>query len=93
MSKIICLALLLLPLRYTIERSRILMMEERTDYLIQEPETFDRIFPPNTIVFGTAYPVEAMFHHEIVAAYEQVPSLATRDSLTAAGYRLIVVDR
>ncbi|MEO0733070.1 MAG: glycosyltransferase family 39 protein [Bacteroidota bacterium] len=86
-----CLLLLLLPIRYTIERSRILMVEERTDYFVREPATFTRSFPPKTILFGTQYPVEAMFHHDLSAAYEKIPTQAVRDSLMARGYHIQII--
>ena len=90
-----CAALVLLPLlplRYTVERMKI-----RPGYDRNPPwakalrELPARLGPGPVVLFHLDRPLEAMFYTPYIA-YEGLPTPAQARRLTAAGYRVVVLD-
>lgn len=88
-------ALLLLPLRYGIERTRLFIPRER------RPEWRDRLEkyaeqiaqtaqPERTVIFLMDHPEDMMFYHNITA-YGTLPDAAVRDSLRRNGWQVWVM--
>ncbi|MBL7816905.1 MAG: glycosyltransferase family 39 protein [Saprospiraceae bacterium] len=91
-AKILMVLLILLPIRYSIERVK------PFDMKIAEVEKARKIKEWKTkltnakitVVFNTKQPIETMFYHNIVAAYMFLPSQQQVDSLLLRGYIVAV---
>jgi 4-amino-4-deoxy-L-arabinose transferase-like glycosyltransferase len=77
----ICIALILLPIRYTIER---LKLFEKTPH--EWADDLKKQNFNNGILFNCSHYVEAMFYTNVIAAYPQIPTLAEIDSLHRLKY-------
>jgi 4-amino-4-deoxy-L-arabinose transferase len=71
--KTICILLLVLPIRYSIERIKPFSKKQRNVELISKMQYLDNKDSNNLkIIFNCKYPVETMFHTDIIA-YEIIP--------------------
>jgi 4-amino-4-deoxy-L-arabinose transferase-like glycosyltransferase len=84
--------LLLLPVRYTVERLKVLGGYERSPAWAAELRSLDsRLGPGKGAIFNTPHPVEAMFYSSH-PAYSPLPSKDQIATLTARGYRVWILD-
>ncbi len=84
-------ALIVLPVRYSLERTKVFTPVDRYPAWQQSIDEFgrhvQRQHPQDSVLLvGTDHPIETMFHIDRVVAYEQVPEEAVLDSLRAVGY-------
>jgi 4-amino-4-deoxy-L-arabinose transferase len=89
----ICIALLALPLRYSIERIKpfenhleIPGWMASINELKQSPHN-----TPKTVIFNSQHPIETMFHTQCIA-YSHIPDSATITTLTLKGYSIKILD-
>lgn len=87
------LLLIALPVRYMIERSKLLSSNKNE--LIPEfynyPEETRKDWNDKTIVFGTDDYIEIMFHTNVYAAYRQLPSQERFDELKEEGFGIVML--
>jgi hypothetical protein len=85
-------ALMLLPVRYTVERIRPIRDEPRNPAWARElRELSSRIAPGKSVVFNTEHPIEAMFYTH-VTAYAGIPTPREIDLCRARGFQVYVLD-
>lgn len=85
--------LLLLPLRYTVERLKIRAAYDRNPPWARALRALPaRLGPGPIVLFHLDEPLEAMFYTPFVAAYERVPTPVEARRLLDAGYRVVVLD-
>ncbi len=84
---ILTAALLLLPIRYSIERLK--PIKNRSQEMIEfkkECANYDN----KTVIFKEEHYIQAMFYSDCAAAYPYAPNLQQIEELKAQGYRLII---
>jgi 4-amino-4-deoxy-L-arabinose transferase-like glycosyltransferase len=85
--------LLLLPLRYTIERLKVRAAYDRNPPWARALRALPaRLGPGPIVLFHLDEPLEAMFYTPFVAAYERVPTPDEARRLLDSGYRVVVLD-
>jgi len=88
----VLLLLPLLQLRYTVERMKIRPGYDRNPPWVRAlRELPARLGPGPVVLFHLDRPLEAMFYTPYIA-YEGLPTPAQVERLTAAGYRVVVLD-
>lgn len=87
--RIITLILLLaLPIRYSIERIKPFSLRDRNPNWISEMKSLNNN-ENKSVVFNCRYPIETMFHTEIIA-YESIPNLKNLKELEREGYKIYI---
>jgi len=71
--KVILILLILLPVRYSLERTKILKKTNRNPEWAVKLKSFKGCKDNNDIIFNYPYPIEAMFYTEC-SAYPEIPS-------------------
>jgi 4-amino-4-deoxy-L-arabinose transferase len=84
--------LIVLPIRYSIERIKPFDSLDRSPSWVSELIEFNKSIDPTkkNIVFDVDHRIEVMFHTNAVAAYEFTPESHVLDSLENAGYVIYV---
>ncbi len=82
---IVVAGLLVLPLRFSLDRTRPWAKAEAEYELPQEPWTRD----PRSVVTNCTNPVELMFHTSVEAAYSGPLSKRQEEALITSGYRIV----
>lgn len=89
---ILLVALIALPVRYMVERSKLFggraLQSEFYQYSDQQLAVLDN----KTIVFGTDDYVEMMFHTDVYAAYRKIPSEEKMKALKSEGFTILIVE-
>ncbi|MDX1447099.1 ArnT family glycosyltransferase [Lishizhenia sp.] len=86
---ILMVLLIFLPVRYSVERLKPWMGEDRNQSWVGEIEAFGRDCPKNTVLFNYPYAIEAMFLTDIVAYY-QLPSTEILQELQNKNYNIVI---
>lgn len=90
LQKIVLLLLIILPIRYSIERIKPFDNMERTADWITEIKAFEtKQKGIKTVILNSKYPIETMFHTDIIA-YEWMPSLSNIHRLDSLGYSIYI---
>ncbi len=88
--KIICILLVILPIRYSIERIKPFSSKERKVEWISQMQDLDKR-DSNTlkIIFNCKYPIETMFHTDIIA-YEVIPDKEKLMELSSKKFTIFI---
>ncbi|MCO6493112.1 MAG: glycosyltransferase family 39 protein [Phaeodactylibacter sp.] len=88
-SNLVLALLILLPIRYSIERVKPFHVRERRPEWAENIKMSDKQFllDSKTVVFNVRKPIEFMFYTE-ATAYPFMPAKQTLDSLLQSGYKL-----
>ena len=89
---ILLTAMLVLPLRYMVERAKLFGGDQRIAAYYYFSEEQLSILDEKTIVFGTDDYVEMMFHTDVHAAYRKIPDEAKMTDLQAQGFKVLIVE-
>jgi 4-amino-4-deoxy-L-arabinose transferase len=90
-SRIVAIALIALPIRYTIERLKPFEPLHRGPHPLASPALVSKGIPARKLVlFHAPYPIEEMFFTGCTA-YEQDAPKTTKDSLSNQGYTIVTV--
>lgn len=88
---LILILLLLLPIRYSIERTKIWQIRERNPKWAVELKRLNvKIKKEKVVLFNVKRPIEAMFYTDFIA-YPDSPDEKTRKELQSKGYHLYVI--
>lgn len=88
--KTICILLLVLPIRYSIERIKPFSKKERTSEWISKMKNIANENPDDLkIVFNCKYPIETMFYTDIIA-YEAIPNKEKLAELNSNNYTIYI---
>jgi len=85
---IILIAFFFLPIRYSIERTKVFHKRDRNPKWVSKLKKLNEL-PENTIVFNEPRYIEAMFYSD-KTVYGMMPSEKIIDSLTSIGYNVII---
>ncbi len=89
-AKAVAILLLLLPIRYSIERIKPFSDIERSADWITEIKSLDKNDSnPKKVIFNNEYPIETMFHTDFIA-YEKVPGITKLRDLRQEGYSIYI---
>lgn len=88
LQKILQLALLVLPLIYCIERTKIFQNIDRNPTWVQELKNINNK-NENLVLINCPYPIETMFYTNCTAAYSYIPKKKKIDELEREGYTVI----
>lgn len=84
--------IIILPLRYSIERIKPLSKENRNPEWVTKLKAMDKTdIPKNSILFNFNYPIEAMFYTNLTA-YSVLPDRQRLDELISQGYTIYIND-
>jgi 4-amino-4-deoxy-L-arabinose transferase len=86
---VLLLALIALPVRYSLERMKPFSANERHPLWVQELKALGRVPVEKGILLNYSYPVEAMFYTSLTA-YDYVPETRILQNLATRGYTLII---
>jgi 4-amino-4-deoxy-L-arabinose transferase-like glycosyltransferase len=91
LAALVCLLLLVLPVRYSLERAKPFSDRERDPAWAREIRAFGRTLDPRerNVVFGAEHPIETMFYGPC-SAYTEIPDEATLRRLAGEGYTVFV---
>ncbi len=89
---ILMVLLIVLPIRYSIERIKPFSQTDRSPQWVIDLKQFNEGKYSNAIVFNYNHPVEAMFYTDFTA-YSTIPDKNTISGLIAQGYTVILNDR
>lgn len=92
LSIIVSILLIVLPIRYALERLKPFENRDRNPSWVQRLKSLKAILPSNAILFNTTHPIESMFYTDILAAYSFPPDQETIEKLLHLGYRLFLVE-
>ncbi|MBN1133120.1 MAG: glycosyltransferase family 39 protein [Bacteroidales bacterium] len=86
--------LLILPVRYSVERIKPFQQRERHPEWVKELKALNRSIDDRSkvIVFNADHPVETMFYVNCTA-YPDLPGRQVLEGLTGSGYTLLINDR
>jgi len=84
--------LLLLPVRFCLERVKPLKTPLLATPVYQEARDRFEQYEAGVVVFNEPFPIEAMFFSDCRAAYSWIPAREVLDSLEAEGTKLVIVD-
>jgi 4-amino-4-deoxy-L-arabinose transferase-like glycosyltransferase len=84
-------ALVLLPLRLTLERTKLFntLPEEKFYHVVDD---YSKQLDSNDIVFGTDQNIKLMFYTDVCAAYPKIPSSEKLNDLKARGHDLFRIE-
>ena len=93
-STVFVFLLLLLPVRYSIERIKPFSLQDWTPAWVENIKQLESIVKDQekTILFGTDRPIETMFYCDNIIAYARLPEMTTIDSLIKEGFKVYVLD-
>mgnify|MGYP003508381336 FL=1 len=89
LSGFVIALLLLLPVRYCIERSKLLTPPSKDYNWVTELKAIDKNIQQNAVLFNYNMPIDAMFYTEFMV-YQQLPDDKTIFDLQARGYNVYV---
>ncbi|MBK9507920.1 MAG: hypothetical protein IPO03_21470 [Bacteroidetes bacterium] len=89
LSGFVIALLLLLPVRYGIERSKLLVPPSKDYNWVAELKAIDKDIQQNSVLFNYNMPIDAMFYTEFMV-YQQLPDDKTIFDLQARGYNVYV---
>ena len=90
LKKLILLLLLVLPIRYSIERIKPFSNRERTRPWIENMKTFAaQQEGKKVVVFNCKFPIETMFHTDLIA-YEKMPQVNKLKEIHDDGYDIYI---
>lgn len=89
---ILLTAMIVLPLRYMVERAKLFGGDQRIAAFYYFSEEQLSILDEKTIVFGTDDYVEMMFHTDVHAAYRKIPDEAKMTDLQTQGFKILIVE-
>lgn len=92
LSTIVSILLIVLPIRYSLERLKPLENRDRNPSWVQHLKSLKATLPADAILFNTAYPIECMFYTDIIAAYSFPPDDKTAQKLLHEGYRVFLIE-
>ncbi len=92
LKTIVTLGLVILPIRYSIERSKLLVKRDRTPEWVQEIKDIQKDHAgEKVVVFNSERPIETMFYTDFTA-YGHIPDSTVIDSLTSEGYHTLILE-
>ncbi len=84
--------LVLLPIRYSIERTKLFQKRDRSPAWVEEIKHLrNRFGDEKVVIFNSIRPIETMLYTDYVA-YKQIPDSSIIDSLEMEGYIVHVID-
>lgn len=90
LKKLILALLIILPLRYSIERVKPFSTQERNHAWISDMKMLESTLDGKpAVIFNCQYPIETMFHTEMIA-YETTPSLSKLMAIESKGYSIYI---
>lgn len=91
--QLLLILLIVLPIRYTIERVKPFDNKERETVEQQKIRDWKKQLSPDekAVIFNTPYYIEAMFYHNIAAAYHYLPTNEQMNDLILRGYKIFIV--
>jgi len=94
LSTMLIFLLLILPIRYSIERIKPFSEQDRNPEWVENVKKLNLIVDDGekNIVFGTDRPIETMFYCDNIIAYARVPVTTTIDSLIEAGFKVYFLE-
>lgn len=91
-SSVITILLIVLPIRYSLERLKPFENRERKPSWAQQLKAFKAVLPSNGVLFNTTHPIECMFYTDVLAAYSFPPDQVTIEKLSNLGYRIYLME-
>ena len=91
-SSVIAILLIVLPIRYSLERLKPFENRDRNPSWAQQLKVFKAVLPSNGVLFNTAHPIECMFYTDVLAAYSFPPDQVTIEKLSNLGYRIYLME-
>ena len=91
LNGILLVALIALPVRYMIDRSKLFGSNEQMPAFYAFTDQDLLVLNEKTIVFGTDDYIEMMFHTDVYAAYRRIPSQKRMEELTAEGFTIYIM--
>jgi 4-amino-4-deoxy-L-arabinose transferase-like glycosyltransferase len=91
LKKILLFLVIVLPIRYCIERIKPLEKNSEPIWVKSLKKWDEKNCTVNKVLFGFKAPIEAMFYTEAIV-YEKVPDLSILDSLHRNNYEIFIVD-
>lgn len=88
----IAILLIVLPIRYSLERLKLFENRDRNTSWAQQLKVFKAVLPSNGVLFNTAHPIECMFYTDVLAAYSFPPDQVTIEKLSNLGYRIYLME-
>jgi len=88
-KQLFLILLIALPIRYSIERVKPFSVRDRSPVWISEMKIIDKSQPNKAVVFNCKYPIETMFHTELIA-YETIPNLEKLKAIHSEGYEIFM---
>lgn len=89
--RLVMVLLLLLPVRFCLERIKPLKTPLLATPVYQEARDRFEQYEAGVVVFNEPFPIEAMFFSDCLAAYSWIPAREVLDSLKAEGLKLVIV--
>jgi len=90
-SKLVLFLMILLPIRYSIERLKPFEKRERNPTWVLDLKELNKKHIQNGVLFNYSNPIEAMFYTELVT-YSTLPSKDIVEQLLNEGYQIIIND-
>lgn len=86
---LILMLLILLPIRYSIERIKPFSIEDRSRSWISEMKQIDTEDVNMAVVFNCRFPIKTMFHTNLIA-YESIPDIGKLKNIKSEGYKIYI---
>lgn len=92
LPKIILFLIIILPIRYMIERTKLFSNENRHPQWVRSLKKLNNEVSQNTIIFNYDRPIEAMFYTNVIV-YSQIPDTTKLKELNQQGYEIILIEK
>jgi 4-amino-4-deoxy-L-arabinose transferase len=89
LKTIFIIALIGLPIRYSIERLKPFQQKSRHQAWIASLEEIENKKESKQVIFNTKYPIEIMFYSDIIA-YEALPGISKLKEIYNQGFEIII---
>jgi 4-amino-4-deoxy-L-arabinose transferase len=89
----LAILLIVLPIRYSVERMKLFSTENKNPQWVKELKELNKAkMPENTLLFNHPYPIEAMFYTDCTA-YSSLPSADSIAKYYNEGYNIIIYNQ
>lgn len=92
LSRLFIFLLLIFPIGYSIERTKLFAQTERLPIWTKELKALEFDNNEKVVLFNVEHPIEAMFYKDLTA-YQEQPSPFVLDSLIIAGYSVYICEK
>jgi hypothetical protein len=92
LAYVVCFALLALPIRYMVERTKLFQKQPELSVFYQNEENWNNKFTQKDVVFGLQENIDLMFFTEVGAAYQFIPKEIDLLKVKSEGYSIHIYD-